>query len=154
MRHAIQTINDFDIKPFRHAILSVAAKFAPNEVMKVFQMFVSLGVRLLIASSTRSGNIEDTMARVAHKVFKGELKTKDDVKKEIAGIIPLDEQFNQAFQTATVSKAQYARYYLRAMEQVAQSEPDPWYIPNADRDAMTLEHILPEEPGANWPLFC
>jgi hypothetical protein len=153
MRHAIQTINEFDIKPFRHALLPVAAKFNPNETMAVFQMFVSLGVRLLIASSTRSGNIEDTMARTAHKVFKGELKRASDVKKEIEGIIPSDEQFGQAFQNATVSKAQLARYYLRAMEKVAQSAPDPWYVPNADKEVMSLEHVLPEEPEDNWPQF-
>lgn len=153
MRHALQTINDFDIKPFRHAILAVAAKFAPDEITKVFQMFVSLGVRLLIASSTRSGSIEDTMARAANKIFKGELKTKKDLMKEIAGIIPSDEQFKQAFQVVTISKAQLARYYLRAMESVAQDKTDPWYIPNVDKDVMTLEHILPEEPGGNWPQF-
>ncbi|MGA2678332.1 MAG: DUF262 domain-containing HNH endonuclease family protein [Sedimentisphaerales bacterium] len=153
LKHAIQTINDFDIKPFRHAILSVAAKFEPKEITEVFQMFVSLGVRLLVASSTRSGNIEDNMARVAHKIFKGDIKTKKEVYKEIAGIIPSDEQFNQAFQAATVSKAQFARYYLRAMESVAQSKSEPWYVPNSDKELMTLEHVLPEEPGNNWPQF-
>jgi hypothetical protein len=153
MRHAIQTINDFDIKPFRHALLPIAAKCDPIEITAVFEMFVSLGVRLLIASSTRGGNVEEAMAKLAQKVFKGELKTAKDVKTEIAKIIPSDEVFQEAFRNATVSKESYARYYLRAMEKVAQSTPDPWYIPNSDKEVMTLEHVLPEEPGDNWPQF-
>jgi hypothetical protein len=153
MKFAIQTINAFDIKPFRPCVMSVAAKFDAKEATSAFQMFVSLGVRLLIASSTRSGSIEETMAMAAQKVFTGDVKTASDLKRTIADIIPSDEQFGSTFEVATVSKAAYARYYLRAIEGVAQTKMHPWWVPNEDRDKMTLEHVLPERPQGNWPEF-
>jgi len=153
MRLAIQTVNFFDIHPFRPALLAVAAKFSPKEAIQAFQMFISLGVRLIIASSTRSGVIEETLALAANKVFMGQISTKQDLMKEISGIIPTDEPFSQAFENATVSKGPLARYYLRALERVAKKEPDPWYTINDDKEAINLEHILPEKPVGNWPQF-
>jgi hypothetical protein len=68
-------------------------------------------------------------------------------------VIPPDEQFRQAFETATVSKASLARYYLRSLEMAAKEEATPWFIPNDDRQTINLEHVLPEKPEENWPSF-
>lgn len=35
----------------------------------------------------------------------------------------------------------------------AKGEATPWFIPNDDRQAINLEHVLPESPEGNWPLF-
>lgn len=153
MRPAIQTLNFFHIHPFRPALLSVAAMFPPKEATKAFQMFISLGVRLIIASSTRSGVIEESLAAAACKVYKGDIKTTGDLIKELSGIIPSNEQFRQAFEIAPVSKAPFARYYLRALERVAKREDKPWFIMNDDKEVITLEHVLPEKPEGNWPQF-
>lgn len=153
MRLAIQTVNFFDIHPFRPALLAVAAKFSPKEAILAFQMFISLGVRLIIASSTRSGSIEETLAAAANKIFTGHTSTALDLKRGLNGIIPSDEQFRQAFQNATVSKGSLARYYLRALERVAKEEPDPWFTLTDDKEIINLEHVLPEKPEENWPQF-
>jgi len=39
------------------------------------------------------------------------------------------------------------------MELAAKSEPEPWHIPNDDRSAINLEHVLPEKTEGNWPQF-
>jgi hypothetical protein len=153
MRLAIQTVNFFNIHPFRPVLLSVAEKFPPQDALKLFQMFVSLGVRLIIASSTRSGNIEETLAAAAHKVYTGNISTAVDIRKEISGIIPTDPQFEQAFEIMTVSKGPLARYYLRALERVAKNQPNPWYIITDDKEVINLEHILPEKPEGKWSQF-
>ncbi|MCI0420635.1 MAG: HNH endonuclease family protein [Acidobacteria bacterium] len=44
-----------------------------------------------------------------------------------------------------------ARYYLRAMELKLKGEKEPEWVPNDDGDDITLEHVLPENPGGNWP---
>jgi hypothetical protein len=153
MRLAIQTLNFLDIHPFRPVLLSVALKYVPKEALKAFQMFISLGIRLIIASSTRSGSIEETLAGAANKIYLGKISTVEDLKKEISGIVPNDTQFQQAFESAIVSKGQLARYYLRSLEQVAQKKRDPWFVLTEDKDVINLEHILPEKPGDNWPEF-
>ena len=58
-----------------------------------------------------------------------------------------------AFDVATVSNRKLARYYLRSLEMAAKNKSEPWHIPNDDRGTINLEHVLPENPLANWPQF-
>lgn len=157
MRRSIQTLNLLNIKPFRPLMLAVAHRFSPKEASAAFQMFISWGIRLLIASSTRSGSVEESIAATANKVFALDEKTPvtqaSAVKKDLAGIIPVDEQFRQAFELTTVSKSSLARYYLRSLERAGKREPTPWFIPNDDKEAINLEHVLPEHPEGNWKQF-
>jgi len=153
MRHAIQTINEFDIKPFRPALLSIASRFDHAEAAKSFTWFVSLGVRLLITTGTRSGSVEQTFAELAKRIYMLEIKTTSEIKVFMGSLIPTNDQFQQAFQVATVTSGTHARYYLRAMEKAARDAKEPWWVPNEDRESMTLEHVLPLKPENNWPQF-
>jgi Protein of unknown function (DUF1524) len=65
----------------------------------------------------------------------------------------VDEEFKKAFEIATVSKAAFARYYLRSLEMAAKNKTTPWFIPNDDRQTINLEHVLPEQREGNWPQF-
>jgi hypothetical protein len=104
-------------------------------------------------ASTRSGSVEETMAKVAATIYKGEIKTTAKLKEALADITPSDGEFSTAFETATLSKGPLARYYLRSLERVVQQTHYPWFVPTEDRDLMTLEHVLPEHPDGNWPQF-
>lgn len=154
-RRAIATINDFDIKPFRPAIVAIASKFEQKEASAAFVLFVSLSVRLLFTTGTRSGSVEETFAALAQRVYAGEITTAAEVRKYLKGknLIPTNDQFREAFETATVTSGPFARYYLRSLERVAQEQRDPWWLPNEDKETMTLEHVLPQEPEGNWPQF-
>ena len=35
----------------------------------------------------------------------------------------------------------------------AKNEPEPWFVPTADRAVINLEHVLPKKPEGNWPQF-
>lgn len=153
MKQAIQTINDFDIKSFRPALLAIAAKFSTDEATTSFIWFVSLGVRLLMTTGTRSGQVEKNFCDVAQNVYNGKFTTLAEIKKYLEKYLPTNAQFQQSFQIATETKGTFARYYLRAMEKVIQKEKQPWWIPNEDKESMTLEHVLPLNPEENWPQF-
>jgi hypothetical protein len=134
-------------------MLAVAESFSQSEASLAFQNFISLSVRLLVASSTRSESVIEPIATAAHEVYKGTIKTWKELRARLSKVIPPDEQFRQAFETATVSKASLARYYLRSLEMAAKEEATPWFIPNDDRQTINLEHVLPEKPEENWPSF-
>lgn len=153
MRRAVQTLDRLNLKVLRPLMLAVATRFEPNEAAEAFQTFISWGVRLLVASSTRSESIIEPIASAAHDVFEGKIKNLKELKKALREQIPVDEQFRQAFETSTVSKAALARYYLRSLEMVAKHEATPWFIPLDDRQVINLEHVLPERPEKNWPSF-
>lgn len=152
-RKAIKVLNLFDIKPMRPLVLAVSEKMERRESEKCFKFLVSLGVRLMIASSTRTGSVEEGLSETAHKVFKEAIKTEEDLKTSLRSIIPSDTLFKTKFKDASVSNRKLARYYIRSLELVAKKEPEPWHIPNDDKNVINLEHILPEKTEGNWPQF-
>jgi hypothetical protein len=152
-RKAIEVLNLFDIKPLRPLMLAIAQKLPDKEAEKAFRFCVSLSVRLMIASSTRTGTVEEGLAAAAHNIFTEKLATADSVKAALKSLTPTDGPFVAAFENATVSNRKLARYYLRSMELAAKNEAEPWHIPNDDRSTINLEHILPEKPEGNWPTF-
>jgi hypothetical protein len=124
-----------------------------QETAKAFQFLVSLGVRLMIASSTRSGSVEVPLADAAKAVFAEEITTTNDLISSLGDLAPSDGQFKAAFETARVSNAKLARYYLRSLELAVKKEPEPWFIPQEDGNVINLEHVLPKKPEGNWPGF-
>lgn len=153
IRRAIQTLNRLNIKGLRPLMLAVAAQFSKKEAAEAFRMFISWSVRFIIMSNTSRGSIDEVLAAVAHSVFTGDITTAQAIKKNVVEMIPIDEEFHKASEIATDSKSTLARYYLRSLEMAAKGEATPWFIPNDDQTIIDLEHILPEEPGDNWPQF-
>jgi hypothetical protein len=152
-RRAIEVLNLFDIKPLRPLMLAIAHKFSDKEAEKAFQFCVSLSVRLMIAGSTRTGSVEEGIAATGSKIFLGKTTDAATIKADLKALTPTDGVFAAAFENASVSSRKLARYYLRSMELAAKKEPEPWHIPNDDKTAINLEHVLPERPEGNWPQF-
>jgi len=153
VRRSIVVFNLFNIRPMRPLILATAARMSEREVSNVFQFLVSLGVRLIIASTTRSGSIEIPLAYTAHAVFDGSIDSAAKLREALTTIIPKDQEFKDGVEHARVSNAPLARYYLRSLEMAAKDESQPWFIPMDDRSVINLEHVLPKKPEGNWPQF-
>jgi hypothetical protein len=153
IRRGIQTLNLLNIKGLRPLMLAVAVQLSPKEASEAFRMFISWGVRFIITSNTSRGSIDEVMGEAANLVFTGEIATAAGIRKQVNDVLPVDEEFRKAFETATVSKAQFARYYLRSLEMAAKRESTPWFIPNDDKQVINLEHVLPQAPERNWPDF-
>jgi hypothetical protein len=152
-RLALEVINLFAINPMRPLVLAVAQRFAEQELERAFAFCVSLAMRLMIASSTRTGTVEEGLALAGHKVFTGEVATTDELKWQLDNITPTNGRFQIAFETATVSNRKLSRYYLRSLELTAKGDAQPWHIPNDDQTVINLEHVLPEKPEQAWPEF-
>ena len=153
IRQAIQTLNLLNIKGLRPVMLAVASQLSHREASEAFRKFITWGVRFVITSKTSRGSIDEQLGEAANLVFTGQIKTAAALYKKVSDVIPVDEEFRRAFETASVSQARFARYYLRSLEMAAKGEATPWFIPNDDSQVINLEHILPEEPGNNWPEF-
>ena len=151
VRRSIDVLNLFNFKPMRPLMLAIAAKFNEKETQAAFKFLITLTVRIFISGNSRSGSIEQAFATTAREVYSGKLKL--DFKNNLKSITPSNEQFKIAFENASVSKMQWARYYLRSLEMTAKNESEPWLIPNDDKQAINLEHILPKKPESNWPEF-
>jgi uncharacterized protein with ParB-like and HNH nuclease domain len=151
IRDNIKVLNLFDISPLKPLLLAAAKKMSKNEASLTFEKAVVIGVRLIIASRTTTQSVEKPLGDMAQKIWNGEIRTSKQVVNALASSIPNDQQFREAFETATVSNAQFARYYLRSLERVAKDEQDPWLIPNDDPSEINLEHVCPQKPQDKWP---
>jgi hypothetical protein len=153
VRKAIEVFNLLNIKPMRPLLLAIAAKFAPKDTAAAYQFLISLGIRLLIASTTRSGSVEVPLATATNEVFVAKIEDARSLRRRLSEITPKDDEFRMAFENVRVAKGQLARYYLRSLEMAAKGESAPWFIPTDDRAVINLEHILPKKPEGNWPNF-
>jgi hypothetical protein len=152
-RSSIEVFNLLNIAPLRPLLLAVAAKMAPKEIQQSYVYLVSLAVRLLVATTIRSGGVAEPLAIAARDTYEGKITTAAELKDQLKTLTPTDAQFREGFQRAKSSTAKLARYYLRSLERAAKNETHPEFIPEDDRSIITLEHVLPLNPETNWPGF-
>jgi uncharacterized protein with ParB-like and HNH nuclease domain len=153
IQSAIKALNLLNIQPFKPLLLAIAKKFKPNEAALAFNRIVAIGVRLLIASRTTTQTVWAPLSETAHKVWKGDIADTKAVVAALGNSIPSDSAFKTAFETATVSKAALARYYLRALHSAEVGTVDPSLEATEDPDKLNLEHVLPTNRMDNWPQF-
>jgi Protein of unknown function (DUF1524) len=123
--------------------------FGPDEIAKALPMIVAWTVRFLICGSGGSGTLESAYGERAKEVSTGKIKTADTLWNAMNTLVPDDVTFKSKFATATVAKADLAKYYLRVIEQQSKS-PDDETIVNPDHGKVNLEHILPRNPAQEW----
>jgi hypothetical protein len=153
VRRAIEVLNLLNIRPLRPLVLAVAARFTTRQTAAAFQLLIGLGVRLLVASSTRSGSVETPLANAAKAVYADEITTTRALRKVLGAMTPSDREFAAAFAVVRVSNARLARYYLRSLELAADCDAAPWFLPQHDPAVINLEHVLPRKPNGDWPEF-
>ena len=151
LRNRLSTIHrDLQVEQIHPLMFAVARHFSVKEAKKAFRYFVFWSVRFLIAGG-RGGLLDRWYSLAAEKVASGELKTAIKLAGFLDEIIPRDALFEEEFSRARVSQVHLARYYLRALEQAHSGEKEPEFTPNTDETVINLEHVVPQNPGANWP---
>ncbi|MCE9623745.1 MAG: DUF262 domain-containing HNH endonuclease family protein [Actinomycetia bacterium] len=150
-RKHITTINrDLRVKQIRPLMFAVARHFAVSEAKLAFRMFVCWSVRFIIAGG-RGGLLDLNYSQRAQQVASGQIKTAAQLAASMATVVPSDVEFAERFSEARVSQVHLARYYLRALEMKKMGSSEPELTPSDDEQAVNLEHVLPQNPGTNWP---
>lgn len=147
----IQSLSVLKLERYRPALLGLLARFKGKELLDSMRIILNGSVRYLIAVGAGGGSLEGAYSDVARKVTAGEVVTAKAFAQELLKIIPNDDFFRTAFLSARVSKAFLARYFLGSLERAARGEEHCELIPNGDVMYVNLEHVLPENPGNNWP---
>jgi hypothetical protein len=147
-RKHIATLSVLGGKSLRPLLLSTLDKFSKPEVNRLLHSCVCWSVRCLMAG-VGGGALESSYNEASVKVRSGAIKDTEAVTQAMLSIIPDDARFKAAAGTLRVSDGPLARYYLRVLQQQADGQREPEYVPNDD-PTITLEHILPENPGAGW----
>lgn len=152
VRRSIATLHLLSAEQIRPLLLAVAHHFAEKETAAAFRIFVAWVVRFLIVGGGRGGTLDAAYSKRATDVCEGKVTTAKQLSDAMVDIVPSDAQFHAEFSVCRVTKATLARYYLRALELSNRGEQEPEFVPNEDQSEITLEHVLPENPGRSWKM--
>jgi hypothetical protein len=147
-RKHITTLGALGGKSLRPLLLSAVDKLSKAEVSRLLHSCLCWTVRCLMAG-VGGGALESSYNEASVKVRNGVIKDTEGVTKAMLTIIPDDARFKAAAGTVRISDTPLARYYLRVLQQQADGQSEPEYVPNDD-PTVTLEHILPQSPGSGW----
>ena len=137
------------VSQIRPLLFAIAGKFDVAEAKKAIKMCVCWSVRYIFVGG-RGGFLDSRYSEVAYKIGKEKIRTADDLYAAMRHHLPQDEEFRAAFAKDTILRAYWARYFLRSLEQKATRQEHPEFVPNEDETSITLEHIIPRNPGENW----
>jgi hypothetical protein len=152
-RKAIDIIsNEFGGEQIRPLMLAVSARFPKPELETAFKVFLSWSVRFLIVGGGGGGKLDRYYGLRAKNVTDGTIKTASQLIDSMEEVVPGDVQFEEEFSRSSVKKSNLARYYLRAIEAYRAKDPTPQFLLNEDPNAVNLEHVLPVNPSAEWPI--
>jgi hypothetical protein len=149
VRQSIEVLEQLGVSQLRPLVLAIFQHFSADEIAKALQAIVAWSVRFLICGSGGSGTLETAYADRAKDVTAGKIKTAASLWDAMKAIVPDDITFKSKFATATVSKADLAKYYLRVLEQQSKSADDEMIV-NPDQGKVNLEHVLPRSPMDGW----
>jgi hypothetical protein len=147
----IASLNTLKVERFRPAMLALLTNFSGKELIQAMRYILNGSVRYLVSIGAGGGTLEANWSEVARKVSAKEITDAKAFAKEMQKIVPNDELFRTSFASARISKTFLTRYFLSSLERFARGEKDCELIPNTDVAAVNLEHVLPENPGENWP---
>ena len=149
-RHIEVIRRHLQVSQIRPLLFAIAMNFSVKEAQRAFRMCVCWSVRYIFVGG-RGGALDALYSTVAQKVGTRAITSAEELYNEMLPRLPQDAEFKAAFATATVSRAYWARYFLRSLQMKANNDPHPENIPNDDENSINLEHILPRIIGGNWP---
>lgn len=144
-------LNHLRVNQIKPLVFAIAHYLDALEGAKALQLCVSWSVRFLIVGG-RGGMLDTQYSRRAHEIGKGDITTARALREKMKAYVPSDEEFEQQFAVAHVSRQWLARYLIRAIEKTRKGLPHPEHVENEEVSDVNLEHVLPVRPGPEWKI--
>jgi hypothetical protein len=145
-RKALHTLRLFRVAQFRPLALAVMEGADSSEVAKMLRIVSTITFRYTIISGYNANELERVYSAAALAVRKGGRRNPKFIFEQLKSVYVDDRRFQDAFQSASFSRAELARYVLSELN--SQMESDK--AVSIDEDKISLEHVLPKNPGQAW----
>ena len=132
-------------------LLMVALKiFSEQEFDKILKLISTISFRYNVVGSRQANIMEELYNSVSQKIFNKITTTAQGVFNDLRELYVSDADFRNDFSTLMLysygQSKKLARYILFELENNLMQGGDRDY----ELDPATIEHILPENAGANW----
>jgi len=144
----VRDLRLFRVRQMTPLLFAAWEKFTRDDFEKVLRLVAVLSFRYTVVAGLNTNELEPMSHAAAKSVLLGDSPTPAAVFATMRTLYVDDERFVNAFSFLEIStqgqKRKLAKYILCALESDAGRNCDP------DTDSGTIEHILPENPGAEW----
>jgi hypothetical protein len=138
----------FKVTQFRPVMLAAMEIQDPNEVSKLLKMLMVISFRYTVVSALGTGNLEKVYTDTALAIRKGQAKGLKSIFGLLKPAYVDDSKFEDDFATKAFTKAGVTRYALAQLNDLIESDPEKMVAESSGR--ITLEHVLPRNPGRDW----
>lgn len=146
----IREMKLFGVKQQLPVLMVANEKFQEQEFDKLLKVISIISFRYNIIGSRQANRMEEIYNNVSQKIFNGVITTAKAAFEEIKELYLSDADFRNDFSTIQLysygRSKKLARYILFELENNFMQGGDRDY----ELDPGTIEHILPENAGANW----
>lgn len=150
-RRPVQVLEILGVEQCRPVILAALPRFVdkPDKLSRLLRNLVVVSLRSVV-TRVNTGDLQRAYHTVAYRIENGELKSPLAIARALS--MPSDEDFKNAFSQLALDpkgpRKKLVRYLLSELEHGFGGQ-------RIDFDAAdaTVEHILPENPGAGWEAF-
>lgn len=152
-RPFVRELRTFTVRQPWPLLMAAHRAFDANGFRDLLRACAVISLRYNVIGGLVTNEQERVYNAVAQKVSRGELARVGDTIRALAPIYIADKTFSTAFadkvlRTTSGRNKNVALYLLFRLEQHATGTEF-----DVDSRKYTLEHILPESPGPNWPEF-
>lgn len=139
----------FRVRQMTPLLFAAWERFPPEDFARVLKLVSVLSFRYTIVSGLNTNALEPVSHEAAKSILDGRARTPGDVFSQLKAVYVDDVKFRQDFSRMTMDttgrRKKLAKYILARLECDASGRScDP------DTDPATVEHILPENPLADW----
>ncbi len=142
----LKALSVFGVTQYRPVALAVVEKFKPDKAIKVFRQLMVISFRYTVVAKLGTGNLEKIYADAAMAVRNDEAPSPKEVFSKLRQAYVPDGVFSDRFASRRFTKSVIARYIL-ADNYIEQSSEKKVAFESAN---ITLEHVLPKNPGNDW----
>lgn len=148
VRDYLEPLSLFKVAQYRPVLLSAMEVANLELVTKILRLLLVVSYRYTVISQLGTGNLESIYTDCALAIRSGKAKGIKDVFTALRPAYVEDPRFTADFAARQFTNSGIARYTLAQINDHLESDPERQVAERSGR--VTLEHILPKNPGKAW----
>lgn len=148
VRDYLEPLSLFKVAQYRPVLLSAMEVANVELVTKILRLLLVVSYRYTVISQLGTGNLESIYTDCALAIRTGKTKGIKDVFTALRPAYVEDARFTADFAARQFTNSGIARYTLAQINDHLESDPERQVAERSGR--VTLEHILPKNPGKAW----
>ena len=145
----VRDLQLFGVRQHMPLVFAAWEQMSADDFTRVLKLLCVLSVRYTVIGSLNTNELEPVYHRAAKALLDGAVRTPSEVFAQLRSVYVDDEKFVRDFShkemDTTGRRKKVAKYLLCELESDASGKHHDW-----ESDTGTIEHILPENPSAQW----